>query len=195
MEIPLAGHIDREQNRQIGEVFERDRQRLRQFIRRHVADWNDAEDILQDVFYEFVVAQRLMKPVEHAGAWLFRVARNRITDLFRKKKAIALEDAFPMPGGEEGLLLDELLPSGAVGPEAAYARAVMIADLEDALDELPRDQRAVFLAHEVEGRSFKEIAAETGVSVNTLISRKRYAVVHLRARLRQIYDDFKEEWG
>ena len=153
-----------------------------------MADASEAEDILQDVFYEFVVAYRLPEPIEQVGAWLFRVARNRIIDRFRKKK----EESLPELSGEgdEGNWLDEVLPSADAGPEAAYARAVLMEELTAALDQLPENQRAVFIAHELDGRSFKELALVSGVSVNTLLARKRYAVMHLRATLKTIYDDF-----
>jgi RNA polymerase sigma factor (sigma-70 family) len=161
-------------------AIERERPRLWNFIRSRVADRNDAEDILQDVLYELLAADQLMQPVEQAGAWLFRAARNRIIDLFRKRKPE------PMPEG-----LEDLLPSPDAGPDAAYARGVLLDELAAAVDELPAAQREVFLAHEVEGQSFKEIAAATGVSVNTLLSRKHYAVLYLRERLQAIYDEFK----
>jgi RNA polymerase sigma factor (sigma-70 family) len=182
-----------EQDQRISEALIQERPRLRNWIRRHVADSSEAEDILQDVFYELVLAYRLLKPVEDVGAWLFRVARNRITDLFRKKKPEALSDQALMTEGGDSLTLEDLLPSPEAGPEAAHARAVLIEELEEALEELPDEQREVFLAHEVEGLSFKEISAITGVSVNTLLSRKRYAVLQLRRRLQAIYDDFQNE--
>lgn len=180
-----------EQDQKISDAVQREGARLRSFIRRRVPDEGDAEDILQDVFYELVVAYRLMKPVEQAGAWLFRVARNKIIDRFRKKKPESLE-AQGHQGEEEWLNLEELLPSPERGPEAEYARTVLLHELEDALGELPKEQREVFLAHEVEGKSFKEIAAETGFSMNTLLSRKHYAVVHLRTRLEDIYNELIE---
>ena len=176
-----------EQDRGISEAIERERSRLRNFIRKRVPGEFDAEDILQDVFFELVEAYRLMKPVEQVGAWLFRVARNRITDFFRKKKPEPLGDAVT---DGEAFPLEDLLPTAEAGPEAAYARSVLLEELDAALDELPEEQRDVFIAHEVQGRSFKELAAETGVSVNTLLSRKHYAVLRLRARLQAIYDEF-----
>ena len=178
-----------EQDQRISEVVRRERSRLGNFIRRRVPDPRDAEDILQEVFYELVEANRLLMPIEHVTGWLFRVARNRITDLFRKKKPESFSDA--ALEGEDGelLRLEDLLPSPDAGPEALYARSVLLDELEAALDELPEEQREVFVAHELEGLSFKEIAADTGVSVNTLLSRKRYAVLHLRQRLRSIYDE------
>ena len=177
-----------EQDKRIAETVSRERGRLANFIRRRVPDASEAEDILQDVFYEFVAAYRLPEPIEQVGAWLFRVARNRIIDRFRKKK----EEPFPDESGEGDDIswLDEVLPSADAGPEAAYARAVLLEELYAALVELPDDQRAVFIAHEVEGRSFKELALESAVGVSTLLARKRYAVMHLRARLQMVYDEF-----
>jgi RNA polymerase sigma factor (sigma-70 family) len=178
----------REQNLRISQVVKREQSRLRHFIRRRVPDPRDAEDILQDVFYELVEANRMLMPIEHVTGWLFRVARNRITDLFRKKKPVSLSAS--VTDHEEWLQLEDLLPSPDAGPEALYARNVLLDELELAIAELPEEQREVFVAHELEGRSFKEMAAESGVSVNTLLSRKRYAVLHLRARLQSIYDEF-----
>ena len=184
-----------EQDQRISETIAREKTRLRNFIRKRVADQADAEDILQEVFYELVETYRLMKPIEQVGAWLFRVARNRITDLFRKKKPELLMNE--PAGTEDGevLTLEELLPSPDAGPEAACARTLLLDELEDALEELPEEQREVFLAHEIEGRSFKELAVETGLSVNTLLSRKHYAVLHLRERLRAVYDEFTKAGG
>ena len=184
-----------EQDERISEAINRDKTRLRNFIRRRVADPSDAEDILQEVFYELVETYRLMKPIEQVGAWLFRVARNRITDLFRKKKPEASTNDPVVAEEGEFLTLEDLLPSRDAGPEAAYARTVLLAELEDALEELPEEQREVFLAHEIEGRSFKDLAVETGLSVNTLLSRKHYAVIHLRERLRAVYDEFTKAGG
>ena len=172
-----------EQDRQIAETIEREQGRLQNFIRKRV-DHGDVEDVLQDVFFELVEAYRLMKPIEEAGAWLFRVARNRIIDRFRAKKPVSGE-------GELGSL-EDLLPSPDAGPEAAYARSVLLEELDAAIEELPEEQRFVFVAHEMEGKSFRELAAETGVNVNTLLSRKHYAVQHLRRRLNNTYDEFKE---
>ena len=179
-----------EQDRQISEIIAQERSRLRNFIRRRVPDPSDAEDIVQEVFYELVEANRLLMPIEHVTGWLFRVARNRITDLFRKKKPESFSDAAVEGEGGEVLQIEDLLPSPDAGPEALFFRNVLLEELELALDELPEEQRDVFVAHELEGRSFKEMAAETGVSVNTLLSRKRYAVLHLRERLQSIYDEF-----
>jgi RNA polymerase sigma factor (sigma-70 family) len=180
-----------EQDRRISEVVEREQSRLRNFIRRRVPDPRDAEDILQDVFYELAEANRLLMPIAHVTGWLFRVARNRIIDLFRRKKPARLSEAVVGDEGDE-VRLDDLLPSPEAGPEALYARSVLLDELEQAIEELPEEQREVFVGHELEGRSFKEMAAETGVSVNTLLSRKRYAVLRLRERLRSIYDGFKK---
>jgi RNA polymerase sigma factor (sigma-70 family) len=178
-----------EQDRRIAEAIGSEQSRLRNFIRRRVPDASDAEDILQDVFYELIEANRLMKPIERVGAWLFRVARNRITDLFRKKKIAGLEPA-EVAGSDEPLLLEDLLPSADAGPDAEYARGVLLEELAEAIDELPEEQREVFIAHEVDGVSFKQLSAQTGLSVNTLLSRKHYAVLHLRRRLQAIYDEF-----
>jgi RNA polymerase sigma factor (sigma-70 family) len=180
-----------QQDQRIDEVVGREHDRLRSFIRRRVADPADAEDILQDVFFELVQAYRLLQPIEEVSAWIFRVARNRIVDLFRRRRSRPPADAAVMPPGEEGpLLLAELLPSRDAGPEEEFARHVLFDELEAALEELPPEQREVFIAHEIEGRSFKEIAASTGVGINTLLSRKHYAVRSLRRRLRAIHDEF-----
>ena len=178
----------REEDQRISEVVRRERSRLLNFIRQRVPDPGDAEDIAQEVFYRLVEANRLLMPIEHITGWLFQVARNRITDLFRKKQPenfseIDVDD-------EDGLHFEDLLPSPDAGPEAEYARRVLLDELKKALSALPKEQREVFVAHELEGRSFKELAAETGVSVNTLLSRKRYAVLHLRDRLQRVYDEF-----
>ena len=188
-----AEHLEEsaEQNRSISEVIQRERRRLLLFIRKRVEDQGDAEDILQDVFYELIETYRLMKPVEQAGAWLYRVARNRIIDRFRKRRPEALGEVLAGAGEEEALRIEELLPSPEAGPEAAYARSVLLEELEAALEELPEEQRAVFIAHDIDGRSFKQLASETGLSVNTLLSRKRYAVLHLRRRLQAIYQEFR----
>ena len=181
-----------EQDQQISEVVSREQSRLRNFIRRRVPDPLDVEDILQDVFYELIEANRLLMPIEHVTGWLFRVARNRIIDLFRKKRPENFSDVAVAHEDEEGelLRLEDLLPSVDASPEALYARSVLLDELELAVEELPEEQRQVFIAHELEGRSFKQMAAETGVNVNTLLSRKRYAVRHLRQRLQDIYDEF-----
>ena len=181
-----------EQNLRITEVVKREQGRLGNFIRRRVPDPRDAEDILQEVFYELVEANRMLMPIDHVTGWLFRVARNRITDLFRKKKPESFSDAAVADENDELLQLEELLPSPDAGAEALYARNLLLDELELALDELPEEQREVFVAHELEGRSFKEIAADSGVSVNTLLSRKRYAVLRLRERLQSIYDEFRK---
>jgi len=182
-----ANALMAEKENRIAETISREQGRLGAFIRRRVPDPGEAEDILQDVFFEFVEAYRLPEPIEQIGAWLYRVARNRIIDRFRKKK----EEPLPAAANDEDAnWLDLALPAADGGPEAAYARSVLLAELEKALDELPKAQRDVFIAHELEGRSFKEMAAAGGVSVNTLLARKRYAVLHLRARLQTLYDEF-----
>jgi RNA polymerase sigma factor (sigma-70 family) len=175
----------------VSEAIEQERSRLWNFIRKRIPDREDAEDILQDVFFEYVEAYRFMKPVEQAGAWMFRVARNRITDWFRKKRPEPLSSVESTVEGDR-LSLEDLLPSPDAGPEAAYVRSVLIEELIEAVEELPPEQRLVFVAHEVEGRSFRELAADTGESVNTLLSRKRYAVLHLRRQLQDIYDEFRK---
>jgi RNA polymerase sigma factor (sigma-70 family) len=181
-----AGWMTQEQDRRITEAVEREGGRLRRFVRRRLADAQDAEDVLQDVYRALVETERLMTPVDQIGAWLFRAARNRIVDLFRRKH---LEAVSPPPGEDAASFLD-LLPSADASPEEAYARQVLMDEIEAALDDLPEDQRAVFVAHEIEGRSFRDLAAESGVGVNTLLSRKRYAVLHLRRRLGAIYEEF-----
>jgi RNA polymerase sigma factor (sigma-70 family) len=182
-----------EQNRRISETIAREQARLRRFIRSRVPDSSEAEDIFQEVVYELIAAYRLMKPIEQVGAWLVRVARNRIIDRFRKNRPALLgNDAPPLAGHEgENSRWEDLLPSPEDGPDAAYARTVLLEELDAALEELPREQRDVFVAHELEGRSFKELSEETGVNVNTLLSRKHYAVLQLRRRLEAIYKEFK----
>jgi RNA polymerase sigma factor (sigma-70 family) len=178
-----------EQDKRITETISRERGRLRNFIRRRVPDVNEAEDILQDVFFEYVENYRLPEPIEQVGAWLFRVARNRIIDRFRKKREVQLPEVSDGEGDDK-YWLEEVLPSPDAGPEAAYARSVLLEELYAALEELPKEQRDVFIAHELDGRSFKELAEAGGVNMNTLLARKRYAVLHLRASLKKIYDEF-----
>jgi RNA polymerase sigma factor (sigma-70 family) len=187
MDEALAMAVNRtEQDRRIAEIFEAEKRNLSAFIRRRVPDEIDPEDLLQDVFSELVEAYRLMKPIAHAGAWMMQVARNRITDLFRRKRPEADSSA-------DRLILEDLLPSPDAGPDALYARGILMGEIEAALAELPASQRDVFIGHEIEGRSFAEMAGESGVSVNTLLSRKHYAVRHLRRRLQEIYNEFKGE--
>jgi RNA polymerase sigma factor (sigma-70 family) len=182
-----------EQDQLISETVRREQARLRNFIRKRVADRADAEDILQDVFYELIEAYRMMRPIEQVTAWLFQVARNRITDLFRRKaRTIPADGQASPPEDSDTVRLEDMLPSADDGPEAAYVRSVLSDELDAALDELPEEQRDVFVAHELMGYSFKELSARTGVSVNTLLSRKRYAIVHLRERLQAIYDEFRK---
>lgn len=194
MSVLVAAEPERDQqDRRFLEVVERERPRLRNWIRRRLADPTEVEDVLQDVFFEFVQADRLLSPIEDVGAWLYRVARNRVTDLFRKRKPEALADHVVAGEAGEAPSLEDLLPSAEAGPEAIYARSILVEELADSLEALPAEQREVFLAHEIEGLSFKEISALTGASVNTLISRKRYAVLQLRRRLQAIYEDFGRE--
>jgi len=181
-----------EQDRRISDVVKRERSRLLNFIRRSVPDPGDAEDILQDVFYRLVEANRLLMPIEHITGWLFRVARNRITDLFRKKEPETFSD-LAAEDGDDSLSFEGLLPSPDAGPEASYERNLLLQELGKAVAELPKEQREAFIAHEIEGRTFKEMSAQTGVSVNTLLSRKRYAVLHLRERLQRTYDEFTQK--
>lgn len=178
-----------EQDRHIAAVIAAQGSRLRGFIRRRVPNDADVEDLLQEVFYELVAAERLLKPIDFVTGWLYRVARNRITDFFRKKQPESFDEAFRGEDGEP-LEIEDLLPSPEAGPEAQYLRGVLLEELEKALHELPAEQREVFVAHELEGRSFKELAAESGVNVNTLLARKRYAVLHLRARLERMHNEF-----
>jgi RNA polymerase sigma factor (sigma-70 family) len=177
-----------EQNLRIAETLARERGRLANFIRQRVQDPAEAEDILQDVFFQFIEAYRLPEPIEQAGAWLYRVARNRIIDRFRKKKELPLPQA--PDGSDDERWLENALPAADAGPEAAYARSILLDEIHAALDELPDEQREAFVGHELEGRSFKELAARSGVNINTLLARKRYAVLHLRGRLQAIYDEF-----
>jgi RNA polymerase sigma factor (sigma-70 family) len=180
-----------EQDQLLSEAMERDQPRLRSFIRKYVADTSETEDILQDVFYELLEAYRLMKPIEHVTAWLFRVARNRMVDLFRRGRSTSLNDPVSVDEGAD--TLEDLLPSAEAGPEAVYARSLLLDALDEALEELPKAQREVFIAHELMGQSFKEISEETGVSVNTLLSRKHYAVTHLRQSLQSIYESYAKK--
>jgi RNA polymerase sigma factor (sigma-70 family) len=190
-EVLSADGITTDQNRRISETITREQARLRQFIRNRVADDGDAEDIFQEVFYELIDAYRLMKPVEQVGAWLFRVARNRIIDLFRKRRPAVLgNDSVLASEDGETRPWEELLPSPDAGPEAAYARGVLLEELDAALEDLPEEQRDVFVAHEIDGLSFRELSEATGVNMNTLLARKRYAVLHLRRRLQAIYQEF-----
>jgi RNA polymerase sigma factor (sigma-70 family) len=186
------GRIMTDRDREISEIVTQQGSRLRNFIRKHVRNDADVEDVLQDVFYKLLEANRLLMPIEHVTGWLFRVARNRITDLFRKKKPELFADEALSSENGELLAIEDLLPSPDAGPEALYIRGMLLDELEDALEELPHEQREVFIAHELEGRSFKEISAERGVKINTLLARKHYAVLHLRDRLQSIYDEFIE---
>jgi len=182
-----------DQDRSISEVMAREQSRLRSFIRRRVPNAADVEDLLQEVFFELVKANRLLMPIDFVTGWLFRVARNRITDLFRKKKAESFTEAGFVDEEGEFLQFEDLLPSAEAGPEALYLRSLLIEELESALAELPQEQREVFVAHELEGRSFKELSLESGVNINTLLARKRYAVLRLRQRLQRIHDEIGKE--
>ena len=190
MDEALRNGLMAQADQRISEAVGRNYSGLRAFIRRRVADQSDAEDILQDVFYELVETYRMMKPVEQVTAWLFRVARNRITDLFRRKtrEAPAAEPVVTEEGEE--LRLEDLLPSPDAGPDAAYARTLLVDALDEALEELSAEQREVFIAHELMGYSFKELSEQSGIPVNTLLSRKHYAVLHLRDRLQSVYEEF-----
>jgi RNA polymerase sigma factor (sigma-70 family) len=181
-----------EQNRRIAEAIERERERLSRFVRRRLPDPRDAEDLLQDVFVELIEAYRLMRPIEQVGAWLFRVARNRMTDLFRRRRTAGAANAVPVDEETEGERWEDLLPAPSAGPEASFARSVLLDEIEAALEELPEEQRAVFIAHEFDGRSFRELAQQSGENVNTLLARKHYAVRHLRQRLAAIHEEFSE---
>ncbi len=178
-----------EQNERIVADVNRERPRLRQFIRRYVMDERDTDDILQDVFSELIEAYRLMKPIEQVGAWLFRVARNRITDRFRRS---GREVSLPSHGEDEEPTLEQWLPDADAGPEAAFARQVMLEQIFVALDELPAAQRDVFLAHEIDGVSFRQMSEDSGVGINTLLARKHAAVLHLRNRLRDIFEEYAD---
>jgi RNA polymerase sigma factor (sigma-70 family) len=190
MDEALRNGLMAQADQRISEAIGRNYSGLRAFIRRRVADQSDAEDILQDVFYELVETYRMMKPVEQVTAWLFRVARNRITDLFRRKtrEAPAAEPVVTEEGEE--LRLEDLLPSPDAGPDAAYARTLLVDALDEALEELSAEQREVFIAHELMGYSFRELSEQSGIPVNTLLSRKHYAVLHLRDRLQSVYEEF-----
>jgi RNA polymerase sigma factor (sigma-70 family) len=188
--VSVAAMAD--QDRQISDIVVRERSRLRNFIRRRVRDEAEVEDLLQEVFYELVEANRLLMPIEHVTGWLFRVARNRITDWFRRKKPELFSEAAVEDEYGEQLRMEDLLPSPARGPEGEYIRNLLLEEIEDALDELPQAQREVFIAHELEGRTFKELSAESHVNINTLLARKRYAVLFLRERLQKVYEEFSE---
>lgn len=190
MDEPASVALMSEQDRRVSEVVAKQGARLRNFIRKRVPNEADVEDLLQEVFYELVEANRLLMPIEYVTGWLFQVARNRITDLFRKKKSVTFSDVAVADEEGELLRMEDLLPSPDAGPEAVYVRKEMLQELELALSELSEEQRQVFVAHELEGRSFRELAEESGVSINTLLSRKRYAMLHLRERLRSIHDEF-----
>jgi RNA polymerase sigma factor (sigma-70 family) len=179
------------QDREIASTVQRERGRLLAFIRRRIADAAEAEDVLQDALYELVRAYRMMQPVEQAGAWLTRVARNRLIDRFRSTRPEALADQGSARGeNDEDGAFEDLLPAEDDGPESAVMRELLLEEIEIGLGELSPEQREVFVAHEIDGLSFRELSARSGVSVNTLLSRKRYAVQHLQQRLRAAWDDW-----
>jgi RNA polymerase sigma factor (sigma-70 family) len=182
-------------DQQIADVVRQEQSRLRHFIRRRVANAQDVEDIVQDVFAELVEANRRLMPIDHVTGWLFRVARNRITDLFRRKQPERFSDALIVSDEGDFSRVEDLLPSREAGPDDVYARHVLIEELQRALAELPDEQRRVFVAHEIEGRTFKEMAAEAGININTLLARKHYAVLHLRARLQRAFDELRRQRG
>jgi RNA polymerase sigma factor (sigma-70 family) len=188
--MPSLDQVTAEQDQWIAQAMQKDEPRLRNYIRKHVVDLEAAEDILQEVFVELVEAYRLLKPIEQVSGWLFRVAKNRIIDRFRGRRIESLSQAQYGEDDDAAVSLEDLLPSPDAGPEAAYVRSVLLDESDEALEEMPPEQRFVFIAHEWEGQSFKELAEETGVSMNTLLSRKRYAVLHLRRRLKSIYEEF-----
>jgi RNA polymerase sigma factor (sigma-70 family) len=188
--MPSLDQVTAEQDQWIAQAMEKDEPRLRNYIRKHVVDLEAAEDILQEVFVELVEAYRLVKPIEQVSGWLFRVAKNRIIDRFRGRRLESLSQAKYGEDDDAAVSLEDLLPSPDAGPEAAYVRSVLLDEIDEALEEMPPEQRSVFMAHEWEGYSFKELSEETGVSVNTLLSRKRYAVLYLRRRLKSIYEEF-----
>jgi len=181
----------RDADRRIVDIVEGERARLRNFIRRRVPRAEDVEDILQDVFSELVEANRRLMPIEHVSGWLFRVARNRVIDLLRKRQPERLGEVAIVGSNGELVPIEDLLHSEGADPEAEYARQRLVDELQQAMNELPEEQRAVFVAHEIQGRSFKEIAAQSGINVNTLLARKRYAVLHLRERLQRAFDEFR----
>lgn len=194
MNVTLSGpSVISEQDRQISAAVRREGGRLRRFIRRRVLDAAEADDIVQEVLYELVSAYRLLQPIEQVGAWLLRVARNRIIDRFRRRRS---ESRIGGPAeaaeGEEGVL-EELLPEIDSAPEGEAMRQLLLEQIEEALDELPREQREVFIAHELEGASFRELAERWGVNINTLLARKRYAIAALRERLQAAYDEWLED--
>lgn len=177
------------QDLEIAAVVRRERGRLLAFILKRVRDAAEAEDVLQEALYELVAAYRLMQPIEQAGAWLMRVARNRIIDRFRKRRPQLLGDIEPESEDTDSAL-ERLLPAVEDGPDAALVRELLLEELEAAVGDLPAEQREVFVAQELEGASFKELSARWGVGINTLLSRKHYAVLRLRERLGSVY----EEW-
>ena len=186
----LSAEAMTDRDRRISETVRRESNRLRNFIRTRVPNEDDVEDLLQDVFLELVEAQSQLEPIRQVGAWLFRVARNRIIDRFRKQRPQTVRIERDVDEETQGVFLEEWLPSARGGPDAAYARGILLDELVAALEDLPPELSEIFVAHELDGRSFKELADETGLGVNTLLSRKRYAVLQLRERLRDIYLEY-----
>jgi RNA polymerase sigma factor (sigma-70 family) len=182
-------------DQRIADVVAQERSRLRRFIRRRIPSGQDVEDIVQDVFAELVEANRRLMPIDHVTGWLFRVARNRIIDRFRRQEPERFRDADIVTEDGEILRMEDLVPSADAGPESAYVQQMLLRELERALGELPEEQRRVFVGHEIEGRSFTQMAAETGTNLNTLLSRKRYAVLHLRQRLQRAFDEMTRRRG
>jgi RNA polymerase sigma factor (sigma-70 family) len=194
METPERITRMNDEDPRLSEILAEDRARLRDFIRQRVPNEADAEDLLQEVFYEAILAYRLMEPIERWSSWMFRVARNRIIDRFRSKRPAGMESASSITSVDgDRLFLEDVLPSLEAGPDAAYARSVLMEELEEAIDALPEAQREVFVAHEIEGESMNDIARRTGVSLNTVLSRKHYAVKALRRQLKTIHDAFVDE--
>jgi RNA polymerase sigma factor (sigma-70 family) len=187
-EVSVA-YMTQAQNESIGEVVRENGKRLFDFIRHRVNEEEEAEDIYQDVMFELTNAYRMMQPIEKIAAWLYRVARNKITDKYRKKRPDLLQDKVFISDDDDHLYLEDLLRSTEESPDKDFDQALIQQALEEALDELPKEQRDVFIQHELEGISFNEIAEATGVTVNTLLSRKRYAVLHLREKLRSLYEE------
>lgn len=191
--LHIEPYMTEQQNREIEKTVKRERGRLFSFIRSRVSDPDEAEDILQDVFYQLTETYRLMKPVEQWTAWLFRVARNKITDRYRKKKTERLDVALHHEEDGDALFLTDLIASDGIDANDEIMKDMLMEEVDSALSELPEDQRNVFIWHEIEGKSFQEMSEETGIPVNTLLSRKRYAVLFLRERLKELYNEMFNE--
>lgn len=191
LSLPMAAF--KQENETIRQAFESEGRKLLAFIRRRIASERDAEDILQDVFFQFTAAMR-DNPVDKAASWLFKAAGNKIIDWYRKKKPLSLESLNSTLSGDDdtGAGIEDLAFIDTEAPEIMFTREEFWQILEEILEELPEEQRDVFIMHEIEGRSFNEISELTGIGINTLISRKRYAVLELRRGLRDLYDDMFE---